>query len=499
MKKTDIINSLCHLFCQWSQLEVDKVEALPPAGSERRYFRLQAGELSALGAYNSNDAENRAFIRFSENMAAMGIPTPAVYAQDLDAGIYLVEDLGHQSLLAALEQDRQINGGGVGATIVEAYRKALKNLARLQVKGIDEIDFSYCYPNSRFDARTMRWDCNQFKYWYLQAIYCPYDEAALEDDFEALCAYLAEAPADFFMFRDFQARNIMMRKETPYFIDYQGAKKGPLQYDLASLLFQAKANLPQDLREELLQYYLDELTLWLPNINRVEFEAYYYGFVLLRSMQVLGAYGFKGHYQGKAHFKASIPYALSNLRWLLSTKGLPLQLAQLQQVLEYISSSEQDKKTEGFIPQEQFPEGGKSILQINISSFSYHQGLPEDNSEHGAGFIFDCRPIHNPGRYLPYKTLSGLDIPVKLFLEQGGEMSEFLISVKRLTENAVEKYLRRGFEHLGIHFGCTGGQHRSVYAAEAMKQWLEERFGERVKVDMIHRERARWPLATQKI
>lgn len=491
MDTSDIIPKLSDLFAQWSGTTADDIIPLPLSGSDRRYFRLSNKTLTAIAVYNTNTPENRAFIQFTAAFRSIGMTVPTIYATDFDGDIYLLEDLGDMTLLQLLENARKSvseTESDFPPELWDYYREALEKLARLQIEGTKVIDYNYCYPTAIFGEQSMLWDCYQFKYWYLQPTHRLFDETALEHDFQQLSKYLAGAPSDYFMFRDFQARNIMLHRDELYFIDYQGGRKGPLQYDVASLLFQAKARIPNEVRAVLLNHYI-QVVKSLTDLDEPTFRNYYYGFVLMRCMQVLGAYGFKGYYQRKAHFLSSIPYALDNLRWLLTSVQLPIEIPHLWRVLTDITQENNQQNT-----LQPIIESPKPTLNLYIQSFSYHKGLPPDDSGHGIGFVFDCRLIHNPGRYAAYKALSGLDSAVKAFFEKEEEMFEFLALVFKIVDKAVAKYLQRGFTDLGINFGCTGGQHRSVYAAEATASHLQACFGNKITIKIQHREQNSWAL-----
>jgi hypothetical protein len=319
------------------------------------------------------------------------------------------------------------------------------------------------------------WDLNYFKYYFLKLAKIPFDEQALEDDFQAFSDYLLTAPSDCFLFRDFQSRNVMLKDGKVYFIDYQGGRRGALQYDLASLLYDGKADIPPEIRTLLFKYYLHELRNYLP-VNEHEFTFYFNGFVLIRILQAMGAYGFRGFYEKKEHFLKSIPFAIRNLQNLLPDLNLPVDIPELRNVLLLLTGSEALKD----IGQ------ARSILTVKITSFSYKKGIPEDPSGNGGGFVFDCRAINNPGRHIEFKFLTGKDPEVQKFLQKNSEMKWFLKPVKTLVEQSVTNYLERGFTHLSVSFGCTGGQHRSVYAAEKLAAHLRNNFN--VNVVVVHRE-----------
>jgi hypothetical protein len=313
----------------------------------------------------------------------------------------------------------------------------------------------------------------------------PYDKQAMMDDFEALSTYLTFTQHKYFMFRDFQSRNIIVQNDAVYFIDYQGGMKGALQYDVASLLWQAKAELSEEWKDKLLLYYIDEVEALLQQkIDRTTFVSQYNGYVLIRLLQVLGAYGFRGLFERKAHFLASIPLALQNLKFFIENKRIGIVTPEFDRVLKIIVADEIIQKFTPLQATETTP------LVIEINSFSYKKGIPKDESENGGGFVFDMRGILNPGRFDDYKTLSGNDKSVQDFLEQRTKMNEYLNSVWDLIDINVENYLERGFSNLQINFGCTGGQHRSVYAAEQTARHLRNKY--KLKVQLKHTNQANW-------
>ncbi len=448
-------------------------DQLPPSGSYREYYRMKSDNHQAIGAYNQDVKENQAFLEFSTTFRNKEIPVPKVYAVSQDKVFYLIEDLGNVTLFDFLTKVRETEG--FSERIVSEYKKVLKQLPRIQLVAGREIDYSYCYPRSAFDKQSMMWDLNYFKYYFLKLAKIPFDEQALEDDFQSFANYLLAADNSSFLYRDFQSRNVMLKDGNVYFIDYQGGRKGALQYDLASLLYDAKADIPQAVRNELLEFYLDELSLY-KKIDREKFKSLFSGYVLIRIMQAMGAYGFRGFYEKKEHFLKSIPYALENLESILDTNNIPVVLPELFKVLRLVTQS---KFLRSLSPV-------KNALTVRITSFSYKKGLPADPSGNGGGFVFDCRAIHNPGRYEEYKAFTGKDQPVQQFLEEHSEIGTFLQSVYSLVDQSVKTYLSRGFSHLSVSFGCTGGQHRSVYSAEKLADHLKNNFP--VDVVLVHRE-----------
>ncbi len=474
---------LCQLFENWSGEPATQICPLPPSGSYREYYRLSNREHQAIGVYNADRKENIAFLEFTRHFLKKGLAVPEVYAQELDQNVYLLEDLGDTTLFSHLS-DRRINGVFPNE-LIPWYKKTLESLVELQVDAGKDLNYTHCYPRASFDKQSMMWDLNYFKYYFLKLAKVPFDEQLLEDDFHTFCDYLLQADCTHFLYRDFQARNIMLHNDRPYFIDYQGGRKGALQYDLASILYQAKANIPQEIRHELLEHYLNTLSDLMP-IDQEAFIQHFYGYVLIRHMQVLGAYGFRGFFERKNHFLESIPYALNNLSWILHHANLPVETPILQGILTKLTQSEFLKK---YAPK---PVENSSLL-VRVSSFSYKRGgIPKDPSSHGGGFVFDCRSIHNPGRYAPYKKLTGRDPEVIAFLKQKSNIDEFLTHVFSLVDSAVENYVTRNFDHLMVSFGCTGGQHRSVFCADALSKHLSNKYNIQVVLEHIEQEKKGW-------
>jgi aminoglycoside/choline kinase family phosphotransferase len=391
----------------------------------------------------------------------------------LGRGAYLEQDLGDSSLFEFLSGHR--SGETIAPEVVEAYRKVVAVLPRFQVDAARDLDYSVCYPRGRFDRQSIDWDLNYFKYYFLRLAGIPFNEQALEDDFDRLTELLLSAPQDYFLYRDFQSRNVMLLDGQPFFVDYQGGRKGALQYDIASLLFDAKADLPPEIRQQLLDYYLEQLATHIA-LDRDEFLRYYYGFVYVRIMQALGAYGFRGFYERKPHFLQSVPYALKNLRWLLHNVTLPVALPTLLGAFNSMLASE---KLQGLA-------SSAENLRVRIFSFSFHRGWPKDETGNGGGFVFDGRSLPNPGREERFKALTGRDAPVIEYLNQQESVHQFFASVLSLVDASIHEYQRRGFKHLMVSFGCTGGQHRSVYLAEQLAKRLRGRNG--VEVVVHHRE-----------
>jgi aminoglycoside/choline kinase family phosphotransferase len=442
-------------------------------GSGRAILRLSGGGSSAVGILSSVREENVAFLEFSRHFRRHGLPVPEIYAEDLNRGAYLEEDLGDTTLFDFLNARR--DGEVVGPEVVEAYRKVVAELPRFQVVAGRDLNYKVCYPRSSFDRQSIAWDLNYFKYYFLRLAGVPFNEQALELDFGRLTKFLLATDRDYFLYRDFQSRNVMLRDGQPWFLDYQGGRKGALQYDIASLLYDGKADLPPALRQELLDYYLECLAE-LIDLKRGAFMEHYYAYVYVRILQALGAYGFRGFYERKAHFLQSVPYALKSLRWLAENVRLPIALPALLEALDAIASSEKLQTTGT-------PRAG---LTVRIFSFSFHHEAPSDEEGHGGGFVFDARGLPNPGRQERFRALTGKDTPVIEFLSHEESVGEFLAHAVALVDASVTSYQRRGFTSLMVSFGCTGGQHRSVYLTEQLAKHLRGADG--VEVIVRHME-----------
>lgn len=468
----DLKDKIIALFENWSGEKAETFQELPPSGSNRKYFRLSGGGKTAIAAYNPDFKENRAFTDFTKSFSGEGLPVPELYMEDLESDIYLQEDLGDTTLFAWLTQVR--DQLGFTGEIIDVYKRVIDQLVLFQSKGSRAVNYEYCYPRGVFDKQSMMWDLHYFKYYFLKLAGVSFDEQSLEDDYQSFTDYLLEADTDYFLYRDFQSRNVMLRGDKVYFIDYQGGRKGALQYDLASLLYDAKADIPPEVREELLEYYLDRASEHM-DIDRKKFTDHYHGYVLIRIMQALGAYGFRGFYERKEHFLLSIPYAINNLKYLLK-KELPVEISSLRNALEELTRS---KKLEKIAK-------NKKELVVRINSFSFKRGIPIDETGNGGGHVFDCRAIHNPGRYEEYKQFTGKDKEVIDFLDKRKDMRLFLKQTQDIVEQSIENYLERGFTSLMVSYGCTGGRHRSVYSAEYLAKVVENKYG--LKVVLKHRE-----------
>ncbi|MGB8013352.1 MAG: RNase adapter RapZ [Terriglobales bacterium] len=477
---------LKRLFEQYFHSPAERVQPLQGqlGGSGRRIIRLSSDRLSseknsAIGILYDVREENVAFLEFTRHFGRHGLPVPEIYGEDLSQGAYLEEDLGDTTLFEFLSDHRE--GTAISPEAVAAYRKVVALLPRFQVEAGRDLNYKVCYPRGSFDRQSIAWDLNYFKYYFLRLAGIPFNEQALEDDFSRLTKFLLSAGRDYFLYRDFQSRNIMLRRvgneDQPFFLDYQGGRKGALQYDIASLLYDAKADLPPELRQQLLDHYLESLAGFV-ELDRSVFLQFYYAYVYVRIMQAMGAYGFRGFYERKAHFLQSVPYALKNLRWLLHNVELPIALPTLMEAFRNMVASE---KLQGLTAASQ-PEK----LTVRILSFSFHRGLPQDETGNGGGFVFDGRCLPNPGREERFKALTGKDAPVIDYLNQQESVHQFLAHAASLVDASVSAYQGRGFKHLMVSFGCTGGQHRSVYLAEELAKHLRGKDG--VEVVVHHRE-----------
>jgi len=472
-----VIEQLRELYSSFNNSdEITDIVRLPQSGGDRVYFRIFTGKGSYIATFNSNIKETETFLRFTEHFKNINCPLPSIYAVNSEKTLYIQEDFGNESLLNKIEHE------GLSENVFNLYKKSLKALANMQMSGDIGLDYNWCITSKEFGKQAILSDLLYFKYYFLDTLKIPYDKERLIDDFEQLSTYLSQASNKGFMFRDFQSRNIMVRDNEVYFIDYQGGMKGAVQYDVASLLWQAKAELTDEWKNKLLSYYIDCLEEIIKRpIQRGLFINRYHGYVLIRLLQVLGAYGFRGIFERKAHFLTSIPLALNNLKWFLTNKKIGLELPEFERVLALVVADDIITK---FVP---IHADASTPLIVKVNSFSYKiGGIPPDSTSNGGGFVFDCRGILNPGRFDEYKAITGRNKPVIDFLEQRTKMPEFLNSIYNVVDIAVENYIGRKFESLMISFGCTGGCHRSVYAAEQLTRHLRNKYG--VKVELHHIE-----------
>ena len=464
---------LQQLFLDYFKEPCVSILQLPQAGSDRLYYRLTSEHHSAIGTYGKDTKENETFIHHTNHFIHATISVPKFYCSSENKVYYLQQDLGDLSLYSIIKQE------GISANVISYLKEVLQQLAHLQINGAANFNFKQCYPIQEFNRSSMFWDLNSFKYYFARIARVQFSEVALNKDFHTLSDYLLEEKNLYFMFRDCQSRNVMIHENKPYFIDYQGGRKVALQYDVSSLLWQAGARIPFAIRDELFLFYVQQVEAKI-SINKQDFMERYYGFVLIRMLQVLGAYGFRGLIERRAHFIESIIPALENVKWFLENIQLKIKLPELTSVLHQLIVSDL------FKPEK--IDASEKKLKININSFSYKRGIPSDHSDNGGGFVFDCRGLHNPGRYEPYKTLTGKDKPVIEFLESQTKAKEFLESVYKVVDINIQNYLDRNFEHLQINFGCTGGQHRSVYCAEQTAKYIQTKYNLAAEIKHIERE-----------
>jgi aminoglycoside/choline kinase family phosphotransferase len=467
-----------------------RVVRLAADGSQRLYYRLTGDTFGpVIGAYGPDPDENRAFLSFSRSFRGAGLPVPEIYAAEEPRRVWLEEDLGDTTLFGAVSAARAdgpaLRAGAPGAfpPVVEAaYARVLEVLPRFQVEGARVVDFSVAYPRAAFDEQSMLWDLNYFKYHFLKLAHVPFNEQRLEDDFHRLIAHLLGADTGYFLYRDFQSRNILLRDGAPWFVDYQGGRRGAAQYDVASLLYDAKADIPETARARLLEGYLDAFTR-LAGTPRERFLATYRGHVLIRIVQAMGAYGYRGFFERKVRFLESVPFAARNVAGLLAA-GLPVELPELEAVFRHVVDEWADRAS---------PIEAPRGLSVHVASFSYRDGWPPDEAGHGGGHVFDCRWLPNPGRLQELAGHTGRDVPIVRFLEAIPETELFWGHVRALVEAHIANFRERNFSDLSVAFGCTGGQHRSVYFAERLARHVRERHPD-VTVHLRHTASGRWAL-----
>lgn len=472
----NILLEIREVFKSFINSSIDNIDKLPQSGGDRMYFRIFAGEKSYIATYNLHVKENQTFFYLTDHFKKYRVPVTDILKVNKAQTIYIQKDFGTTSLLDLLEQQ------GKNEYVYELFKQSLKELARMQILAHKDLNYNYAITSKEFGKRAITSDLLYFKYYFLDTLKIPYDKEKLLHDFNVLSMYLDKPDYKFFMFRDFQSRNIIVQEDLVHFIDYQGGMKGALQYDVASLLWQAKANLSDNWKADLLTYYIDCVQNFLgKEVDRILFINLYYGYVLIRLLQVLGAYGFRGIFERKAHFLTSIPLALKNLREFLENHDTGILLPEFNRILfqltdENIIAKFETKKATSDTP-----------LIVTVNSFSYIiGGIPVDPSPNGGGFIFDCRGILNPGRFEEYKKVNGRNKGVIDFLEQRTKMPDFLNNIYNILDITVENYIERNFKTLMISFGCTGGCHRSVYAADAVTRHLRNKFN--VKISLHHIE-----------
>lgn len=503
------MEKLLELYKNWAGANPKNIEKIPGAGSNREYYRFfnDVGD-TVIGVIGTSRDENHAFIYLANHFTKRRLPVPRIIAISDDETRYLQSDLGNRSLFNAIAGGREA-GGRYNLAEQNLLRKTIRQLPNIQLRGARELDFNQCYPQPEFNEEGVLFDLNYFKYCFLKATELDFHELKLQADFHIMAKDLTSEPMNSFLYRDFQARNIMLdAQNNPYFIDFQGGRKGPFYYDLASFLWQASAQYSFKLRRELVFEYYQSLKNYTEVPSKRHFVNRLSLFVLFRLLQVLGAYGFRGYFERKKHFLDSIPPAIQNIRDLLTLDESLFPYPYLMEILKQLTQLprftriEQPaaNRTDGYktaekdIYQANPLDGpatfskydGKGPLIVRIYSFSFKKGIPEDTSGNGGGYVFDCRSTHNPGRYEPYKKINGLDDSVIRFLEDDGEILDFLKPIYKLADHHVERYIQRGFTDLMFCFGCTGGQHRSVYCAQHLGEHLNQKYG--IEVHIVHRE-----------
>lgn len=464
-----MIDKLKYLFEKVVGVQPVSVQKLTGDGSNRTYYRMLAGnDVSLIGAVGTLLEENRAFIAIAEKLWECGIDVPRPLAVSEDEMCYVMPDLGDITLFKFMQESR--DGGCFLSKDINALCEVMSKLPDIQYRVAETLNFEVCFPVAAFDRRTVMWDLNYFKYCFLKGVGVEFDENLLENEFEKLATVLLEEECDTFMYRDFQSRNVMWHLERPWFIDFQGGRKGPVYYDVASFVWQARAKYSKEAVDKMLDSYVTALEKYR-KVNRCDFIEKLRYFRLFRLLQNLGTYGYRGIFERKKKFVESIPAALAQLIQLF--EEMTAEYPVLYDIISKVA----------ILPRFKYKE--KKSLEVKVCSFSYHRGIPDDYSGNGGGFVFDCRSIHNPGRYEPYKKLTGMDEAVIKFLEEKSEIKQFLENVYSLVDSMVENYLQRGFTHIQICFGCTGGQHRSVYSAEHTARHIAQKFGVKVNVEHV--------------
>ena len=465
------MDKLKDLFESYTGQKVTETEEINSSGSNRRYFRLKGGNISVIGVVGTNVEENNAFVKLARHFIEKGIRVPKVLKVSEDGMRYIQEDLGDDQLYKLVSHGRE--SGEYSSYESMLLCRTMETLPKIQFKGAQGLDWSVCYPDPAFNGRMVMFDLNYFKYCFLKATGLEFNETRLQDDLEKLKDdLLKDEGHDAFMYRDFQARNVMVKDGEPYFIDFQGGRRGPIYYDVASFVWQARSRYPENLRKEMVQTYLTALKGYTEVDEAVFYERLRL-FVLFRTLQVLGAYGFRGYFEKKPHFLASVPYALSNLRKLLQKPFV--EYPYLNEILTTLATMPQFNNI-----------AEDKRLEVKIFSFAYKKGIPVDTTGNGGGYVFDCRAINNPGKYEHYRQFTGLDQEVIKFLEDDGGVIKFLDHVYYMVDSHVKRFMERKFTHMQVCFGCTGGQHRSVYCAEHLARHLSDSFD--IKVTLCHRE-----------
>ncbi len=449
------------------------ITEIPRAVSARRYFRIAGTEGTLIGTYSPDPKETNAFLYFTDHFRALGIHVPEIIARSDDGLYYLQDDLGDNRLHELVTGRKS---SSLSQELINFYRSALGQIVRMQVEGHAGIDYSVCVPRPAFDQRSIMWDLNHFKYYMLKVSGLPFDENALEEGFLQLAGYVGSLPANYFMFRDFQTRNIMIKDREIYLIDYQGGRQGPLQYDVASLIFEGKANLTASDRSILLESYLDILGDHI-QFSRDEFMAAFPAVSLVRMLQALGAYGLRGIVEKKAVFLQSIPMGLHIMGELVEESSNEALSSYMRKLLTQLAETAEKYP----VSPEPFPG-----LTLSINSFSYRKPLPDDLTGNGGGFVYDCRFLNNPYHVDELREHTGLDRKLETFFKADEKVEPFISTIKSQLEQAISQYKEKGYKNLMVSFGCTGGRHRSVFTARRIAEWGRQ-FAD-VRVIENHRE-----------
>lgn len=453
-----IFNIIKNLAQSSFKQEVQKILMLKQSGSYRKYFRIYFENETILGVYNQDYNENIAFVTFAKHFLKKGLNVPKILAENLEQNVYFIEDLGDMTLYDFLQ-----NSSNQGE-IEKIYKKTIDELINFQIKAIKGLDLTKAYPRAVFDQQSITWDLNYFKYFVLKIAKVPFDEQKLEEDFSKLAQMLTNVQMNYFLYRDFQSKNIMINNNKLYFIDFQGGRKGSLYYDLASLLYDSKAKLNDKFREQMRDYYYQQLSKTI-SIDYQIFLQDYNNYLLIRLLQAFGAYSFRGIVEKKLAFVSSISPALENINILLKKGYVNKNLTELTKTLEFLAEKSEFKK--------QFEPIDNVLVRINSFSFK-KSSYPKDEKENGGGFVFDCRFLPNPGKLEQYKNLTGQDKPVIEYLEGFEEVETFVAKTAEMIATAARNYQNNGYTDLQVNFGCTGGQHRSVYCAQKVSEILKK-------------------------
>lgn len=465
----DIRTTVEQAYLKWRGTAPGIITRLPQSGSDRVYFRLLYGDEHVIGAYNPSREENDAFVGFSNHFRSKGLPVPEIYVYYPDERVYFLEDLGDSNLFTWLAQ--RSDEERFNQETEALFLTVASDLVRIQTEGIKGLDLSLCYPHRSFDRQSMVWDLNYYKYMFLKLIGAPFNEIKLERDFEALTRFLLDAGQEYFLFRDFQTANIMIRDGKPWYIDYQGGRLGAPQYDIASLVYDAKAYIPSGIREKTLERHLD-LFAAATGKPRESLAKYSGAFTLIRLMQALGAFGFRGLHENKPTFSESIVPAVELMNDLLWGGKLHIDLPELTKASESVPLQRKYRILSHY----------QELVKINIESFSYVRGRSV-NYDTGSGFVFDCRGLRNPVLESDLRERTGLDPEVAEFFGNDDEAVAFAGDCSNIIRNTLPMMRRKGILEIHAAFGCVGGQHRSVWCAARVASMLSAMPGVTVTVN----------------